>query len=257
LPPVLERGYYGELNMAIDTTKTVREFVLELPSSTNVFEQHGIDYCCGGQKPLAEACATAGIKLDNLTPILERLQSEQQTRTTPAKTWVTEPLHDLIEHIKSTHHVYVREQAPNIEALLDKVTAKHGENHPELNRVRDKFGALAEELAMHLMKEELILFPYIARSEESSLQHEPAPPSCFGSVENPIRMMMSEHDNAGEALREIRRSTTDYKLPDDACTSFCALYKLLQEFEADLHQHIHKENNILFPRAMQVCKAAA
>ena len=107
------------------------------------------------------------------------------------------------------------------------------------------------------MKEEQILFPYIVRSEESSAQHEPAPPACFGSVENPIRMMMSEHDNAGEALRELRRLTADYKLPEDACTSFRALYKLLQEFEADLHQHIHKENNILFPRAMQVCKAAA
>jgi regulator of cell morphogenesis and NO signaling len=243
--------------MAIDTSKTVREFVLELPSSTNVFEQLGIDYCCGGQKPLAEACAAAGKKLDTLTAMLERLQSEQQTRTAPANNWATESLYDLIENIKSTHHVYVREQIPNLEALLDKVTAKHGENHPELASVRDRFAALADELAMHLMKEEQILFPYIARSEESSLQHEPAPPSCFGSVESPIRMMMSEHDSAGEALREMRRLTADYKVPDDACTSFRALYKLLQEFEADLHQHIHKENNILFPRATQVCRAAA
>jgi regulator of cell morphogenesis and NO signaling len=243
--------------MAIDTTKTVREFVLELPSSTNVFEQLGIDYCCGGQKPLAEACVAAGKKLDNLTTMLERLQSEQQTRNTPANSWATEPLYNLVEHIKTTHHAYVREQIPNLEALLDKVTAKHGENHPELAGVRDTFGTLAEELTTHLMKEEQILFPYIVRSEESSLQHEPASPSCFGSVENPIRMMMSEHDSAGEALREIRRLTADYKLPEDACTSFRALYKLLQEFEADLHQHIHKENNILFPRAMQLCRAAA
>jgi regulator of cell morphogenesis and NO signaling len=243
--------------MAIDTTKTVREFVLELPSSTNVFEQLGIDYCCGGQKPLAEACAAAGKKLDKLTAALERLQSEQQTRTAPESNWTALPLYDLIEHIKSTHHAYVREQIPNIEALLDKVTAKHGENHPELAGVRDKFDALADELGPHLMKEEQILFPYIARLEESSVQHEPAPPSCFGSVENPIRMMMSEHDNAGEALREMRRLTADYKVPEDACTSFRALYKLLQEFEADLHQHIHKENNILFPRAMQACRAAA
>ncbi len=243
--------------MAIDTSKTVREFVLELPSSTNVFEQLGIDYCCGGQKPLAEACAAAGKKLGPLTAMLERLQSEQQTRTAPANDWATKPLYDLIENIKSTHHVYVREQIPNLEALLDKVTAKHGENHPELANVRDKFDALAEELTLHMLKEEQILFPYIARSEESSVQHEPAPPSCFGSVENPIRMMMSEHDSAGEALREMRRLTADYKLPEDACTSFRALYKLLQEFEADLHQHIHKENNILFPRATQVCRAAA
>lgn len=243
--------------MAIDTTKTVREFVLELPSSTNLFEQLGIDYCCGGQKPLAEACAAAGTKMDKLMPMLERLQSEQQTRTAPANTWATEPLHDLVEHIKSTHHVYVRQQIPNLNALLDKVAAKHGENHPELASVRDKFGALADELMLHMLKEDQILFPYIVRSEESSLQHEPAPPSCFGSVENPIRMMMSEHDNAGEALREMRRLTADYKVPEDACTSFRALYKLLQEFEADLHQHIHKENNILFPRAMQACKAAA
>jgi regulator of cell morphogenesis and NO signaling len=166
-------------------------------------------------------------------------------------------LYELIENIKSTHHAYVREQIPNLEALLDKVTAKHGKNHPELGGVRQTFTALAEELTLHLMKEEQILFPYIVRGEESSAQHEPAPPSCFGSVENPIRMMMSEHDQAGEALREMRRLTADYKLPEDACTSFRALYRLLQEFEADLHQHIHKENNILFPRAIQVCRVAA
>ena len=243
--------------MAIDTTRTVREFVLELPSSTNVFEQLGIDYCCGGQKPLAEACAAAGTKLDSLTATLERLQAEQQTRNAPAGNWTTEPLYDLIEHIKRTHHAYVREQIPNLEALLDKVTAKHGKNHPELGGIRQTFAALANELTPHLMKEELILFPYIVRGEESSLQHEPAPPSCFGSVENPIRMMISEHDHAGEALREMRRLSADYKLPEDACTSFRALYRLLQEFEADLHQHIHKENNILFPRAMRVCRAAA
>jgi len=245
--------------MAIDTTKTIREFVLELPSSIQVFEELGIDYCCGGQKPLGEAC-TAGVKLENVVAALDALQGQQQSRAEDgqnlAKDWTRESLEDLIDHITGKHHVYVKQQIPAIQSLLRKVTAKHGANHSELAIVDDRFAALADELTMHLMKEEQILFPYIARAEDASLQHEPAPPSCFGSVENPIRMMLSEHDSAGDALREMRKATSGYTVPEDGCTSFRALYALLQEFEADLHQHIHLENNILFPRALQTAGLA-
>jgi regulator of cell morphogenesis and NO signaling len=169
---------------------------------------------------------------------------------TAGKDWQTESLTALVEHINGTHHVFVRNEAPRISALLEKVCGVHGTNHPELQRVREIFGDLAQELGAHLMKEERILFPYIAGLEQQRSQGGAAPSSCFGSVQNPIRMMMFEHDNAGQALRELRRATRDYALPEDACISYQTLYRALPAFEADLHQHIHLENNILFPRTL-------
>jgi len=145
--------------------------------------------------------------------------------------------------------MFVRSECPRIEALAAKVVGVHGNNHPELLTVQELFATLSDELAVHLMKEEQILFPHILRMEESLLEGEPAPPAMFGTVMNPIRMMMQEHDGAGGALRALRKVTSDYKVPDDACISYRTLYDALQEFEKDLHQHIHLENNVLFPRA--------
>ena len=144
----------------------------------------------------------------------------------------------------------MREESARIEALTAKVVGVHGKNHPELMQVQKIFSALAEELSVHLMKEEQVLFPYVVRMEESVLASEPAPPAMFGTVVNPVRMMMQEHDGAGDALRSLRSVTNDYTLPDDACISYRTLYHALQGFESDLHQHIHLENNILFPRAV-------
>ena len=239
--------------MAIDTTRTVREFVLKVPASLEVFEKLGVDYCCGGDKRLADACAAAGVPLEKVTAALESLKSAAPLRTNADTQWSERSLSELVAHISGTHHVYVRTQIPAITALLDKVVEKHGPNHPELAGVRESFTALAQELTMHLMKEEQILFPYIVRSEAKV----PAAPSCFGSVENPIRMMRHEHDNAGEVLRGMRQMTSGYRVPEDACTSYQRLYRLLEEFEADLHQHIHLENNILFPRALEAEGLAA
>jgi regulator of cell morphogenesis and NO signaling len=126
----------------------------------------------------------------------------------------------------------------------------HGINHPELLQVQDVFGELANELNVHLMKEEQILFPYVALMEEAAAANEPAPPAMFGTVMNPVRMMMQEHDGAGDTLRKLHSITNDYALPADACVSYKTLYDALRGFEADLHQHIHLENNILFPRAV-------
>ena len=139
--------------------------------------------------------------------------------------------------------------------LFDKVCSVHGKNHPELLQVRASFQGLEQELTMHMMKEEVVLFPYIVRMEESVIQKEPVVPSPFGSVENPVAMMMHEHDSAGEALHAMRNGSASYKRPGDACISFQTLYKALADFEADLHQHIHLENNILFPRAIAMEKA--
>jgi regulator of cell morphogenesis and NO signaling len=234
--------------MTITTTKTVGEIAAEMPNSTREFEKLGIDYCCGGSRTLGEACAAANITVDEA---LARLQkSLAATQPGDSTDWQQQMLADLIGHIKGTHHVFVREECSRIEALAAKVVGVHGKNHPELFQVQEIFSALAEELSVHLMKEEQVLFPHIVRMEESVLAGEPAPPAMFGTVVNPVRMMMQEHDGAGDALRALRSVTSDYTLPDDACISYRTLYQALQGFESDLHQHIHLENNILFPRAV-------
>lgn len=234
--------------MTIATTKTVGEIAAETPNATREFEKLGIDYCCGGSRTLGDACTAAKIPVDEVLARLEK--SASVASTGDSRDWQNQPLADLIAHITSTHHVFVREECPRSEALASKVVGVHGKNHPELLQVQQIFSVLSEELSVHLMKEEQVLFPYIVRLEESFVAGEAAPPAMFGTVVNPVRMMMQEHDGAGEALRTLRSVTHDYAVPADACISYRTLYQALQGFEADLHQHIHLENNILFPRAV-------
>ncbi len=233
----------------LDTAKTVREIAVEMPHATRVFEKFGIDYCCGGGKTLEQACAAANLRVDTVLQSLE-------TPATAAveQEWAAGPLTDLVNHIINTHHNYVKSETPRLEALIAKVCGVHGKNHPELLEVQKVFRGLGGELSMHMMKEENILFPYLIRMEQTiqSGRHAGRPP--FGSVENPIHMMMMEHDSAGEALRELRRLTADYAPPADACISYKTLYNALRDYETDLHQHIHLENNILFPRAVEMEK---
>ena len=232
--------------MTIASTQTVGEIAAQLPNCTREFERLGIDYCCGGNRTLDQACVEAKLPIND---VLERLKqsAESADATGSTENWRQASLAELIANINATHHVFVRSECPRIQALTDKVVGVHGKN-PELLQVQEIFNALSEELTVHLMKEEQILFPYILRMEESAVAGEPAPPSMFGTVMNPIGMMMREHDGAGEALRALRLATHDYTLPAEACISYRTLYQALQGFEADLHQHIHKENNILFPR---------
>jgi len=233
--------------MSITVSETVGKIAASTPGTTREFEKLGIDYCCGGSRTLAEACAAANIDVEKVLARLE--QSARSQSSVEDENWSDKPLADLIAHINGTHHVFVRSECPRIEALAAKVVAVHGAKHPELMEVQQQFSGLAAELSTHLMKEEQILFPYIVRMEESVLAGEPAPPAMFGTVVNPIRMMMQEHDGAGDVLRSLRALTGDYAVPDDACLSYRTLFDALQGFEADLHQHIHLENNILFPRA--------
>ena len=236
--------------MTLTTTKMVRDYAIETPQTIPVFEKLGIDFCCGGNRPLEEACAAANLNLDQVLQSLETAIAE------PARPNDRElrsgSLAELISHIVRTHHAFVRTQIPEVEHLLEKVHSKHGKNHPELAGIRTVFHGLGQELMMHMMKEENVLFPYIERMEESVLQHEPILPPPFGTVANPVRMMEHEHDDAGAALRALREKSRDYTPPADACTSFRALYTALGNFEKDLHQHIHLENNVLFPRAVQM-----
>jgi regulator of cell morphogenesis and NO signaling len=235
--------------MSVSTARTVRELALEIPEATRIFDKLGIDYCCGGGKSLEEACAAANLSVDEVFDSLDFAEQEARTKQKD-RNWQTEPLADLIAHIIATHHKYTREEIVRLGPLFDKVVSVHGKSHPELQHVRAAFRGLAQELTTHMMKEEAVLFPYIVRMEEAVIQREPALPPPFGSVQNPVAMMMHEHDSAGEELRSMREAGAGFAAPGDACISYQTLYKALADFEKDLHQHIHLENNVLFPRAI-------
>ena len=237
--------------MSLTTEKTVGQLALENPGATRLFEKLRIDYCCGGGQTLEQACQAAHVSIDQVVDSLAAV-NQSASATAQGRNWQAEPLSDLIAHIRTAHHKYTREEIARLGPLFDKVCSVHGKNHSELDAMRDTFGGLSQELTTHMMKEEMMLFPYIERMEEAVIEKAPIVPSPFGSVRNPVSMMMHEHDSARNALRGLRQASNGYSAPSDACISFQTLYRALAEFEADLHQHIHLENNILFPRAIEM-----
>jgi regulator of cell morphogenesis and NO signaling len=238
------------VEMSMTATTTVRELALGIPNATRTFEKLGIDYCCGGSKTLEEACTSANLPAED---VLKSLASaEPAPLNQEDRNWQVQPLADLVDHIIIEHHKYTREEIARLGPLFDKVCSVHGKNHSELLQMRDIFQGLAQELSSHMMKEEMILFPYIVRMEEATVQKSQVLPPPFGTVQNPVAMMVHEHDFAGQALRTLRKASAGYAAPEDACASFRRLYKALEDLEADLHQHIHLENNILFPRAIEM-----
>ena len=234
--------------MNLATNKTVRELALEIPSATRVFEKMGIDYCCGGKRSLADACAIAGVKFEDVQ--LELIAASHNQEETPS--FQTSSLEELINHIVRKHHSFTRLEIARLNALLEKVCTAHGENHPELFRINVLFRELGADLETHMSKEERVLFPYVIRMEAAANQLVPLFRPPFGTVANPVRMMMLEHDRAGELLKEIRALSLDFVPPGDGCISYQTLYAALEALEKDLHQHIHLENNILFPRAVEM-----
>ena len=235
--------------MTLCAEKTVREYATETPNATRVFEKLKIDYCCGGGRSLQDACAVAGVPLDEVERLLEQA-GDSSGEMPPGVQSGT--LAGLIDYILDTHHAFTRDEMERITALAEKVTSKHGVNHPELEGVRTLFLKLCDDLRPHMFKEEMVLFPYVRRLEQAAAQERPAPYAPFGTVGNPIRMMMSEHDTAGDILRELRALAGGYSPPADACISYRTFYEALEGFEKDLHQHIHLENNVLFPRAVEL-----
>ncbi len=235
----------------LNTKQSVRELALEIPGATRVFEKLGIDYCCGGAASLENACASAGVTTADVVSALDEA-NHQQSPTSEFKDWQSAPLSALIDYILEKHHVFTKRELLRLDALIIKVCAAHGERHPELLRLQALFKNLDEDLAPHMMKEERVLFPHIMRMEAALKNHETLPVPPFMTVRNPVRMMSLEHDNAGELLREMRLVTSDYTVPSDGCTSYRTLLQALKEFEEDLHQHIFLENNILFPRAVEM-----
>jgi regulator of cell morphogenesis and NO signaling len=226
--------------------KTIGQFALETPSAIPVMEKWGIDYCCRGHQTIEEACTAAGVTVSDL------FAAAGSPRSSEDIDWTKKTLTELQRYIVDTHHVYTRQALETIALLSEKVANRHGARHSEVMEVRRLSVALINDLLPHMQKEEMILFPYVEALESG----EP-PASCFGTVANPIRVMMMEHEAAGDILLELRRVTAGYALPEDACLSFRALYEQLANLEADLHRHIHIENNLLFPRALELEQSLA
>jgi regulator of cell morphogenesis and NO signaling len=227
----------------------VKDIALSNPAARQILEDAGLDYCCGGGKSLHEACLHAGVPAEE---IVNRLRGNSKHVNPDEANWTSAPLGDLTRHIRERHHRYVREAIERVQPLLGKVVAKHGKNHSELTDIQRLFAEVAREMFMHMQKEEQILFPYVDALEKANSAHGSVEPPFFQTVRNPIHAMMKDHDAAGELVKQIRRASSEYTAPADACTSYKALYQDLREFEADLHQHVHLENNILFPRSVEM-----
>jgi regulator of cell morphogenesis and NO signaling len=240
--------------MKLDANMTLGELAVGVPGAAAAFEDLGLDYCCHGARTLAEACTAAGVALE---AIVQRLDRDPGMPAEPAFTdWSRTPLETLIGHILDRHHVYTRDALERLHNLLPKVVQAHGDKHVELQGLHASFEELRAELATHMAKEEQVLFPYIVYLERAVKERTPPPQAFFGTVRNPILMMMQEHDNAGELLRRLRQLSHNYVLPDESCPSWSQVYEALPALERDLHQHIHLENNVLFPRAVALEESA-
>lgn len=229
---------------------TVAEIAANSLAAIGVFERLGIDYCCGGKRPLADVCRDKGYRVADIERELEIAQAKAAP---PATDWNTAPLPALIDHIVETHHAYLKREMPLLSARAEKVHRVYAERRPgELDGLPEVFNQLRAELDAHLMKEEMILFPAIKAKVRELEEGVPAPPTCFPTLANPIAAMEYEHEEAGGALARIRQITRDFDIPDYACSTYRALILGLEEFEQDLHRHIHLENNILHRRAMNL-----
>ncbi|MEW6737167.1 MAG: iron-sulfur cluster repair di-iron protein [Acidobacteriota bacterium] len=236
--------------MHIDLNKTVGKLTSEFPGAAEAFERLGIDYCCGGNQPLEKACVALGLPINKVVDMLE--QADEKSIQRNFKDWNKDSLTNLVNYIVESHHTFTKKEIQRLTGLLDKVVKKHAENHPELRSITKIFNLLSDELLVHMQKEELILFPYIKAIEKNLETGQPLPRCCFTTVVNPVHMMMQEHETAGKLLMEIRELSNDLTPPPDACNSYRVLYDGLLKLEQDLHLHIHLENNVLFPRAIEL-----
>lgn len=225
--------------MNITSETQVGEVAAAHPGSMRVFERAGIDYCCGGKRTLAAACAKAGVAVDELVARIAATEAVPSTEPD----WRQAPLADLIDHIEAVHHTFTRDELARATTLMEKVARVHGDVHPELAIMRGVLAELREELIPHLAKEERVLFPRIRALAGGGGM------AAAAMLEGPITVMLAEHDHAGDLLQHLRFLSKDYALPDGACGSYRALYQALEAIEQDLHVHIHLESNILFPRA--------
>lgn len=230
--------------MSINQDLTIGEIVAQDYRTASVFQSHGIDFCCKGGRTVNEVCDNKNLET---AALVQELQ-DATTSKDPAADYRTWPLDLLADYIEKRHHRYIAQKSPELMQYLNKLCKVHGERHPELFDIRDEFASMASELASHMQKEELVLFPFVRKL---ATEQQPAPPP-FGTVQNPIRMMMHEHSVEGDRLARITELTSGYTAPADGCTTYRVAFAMLREFEEDLHHHIHLENNIMFPRAIQL-----
>lgn len=223
--------------------RTIGQIVAEDWRTAEVFDRFGIDFCCGGHRTVADACRTVGVESIAVEHAIAALPDDVARED--ISRWAID---HLVDHIVQTHHAYVRSSFPRIATYLAKLVQVHGARHPELAQIASRFDALGRELLQHMVKEERVLFPYIR--ELVTATH--VAPSPFGTVENPIRMMEREHEEAGALLHDIRTLSDGYTVPSDGCTTYRVCYEELAHFERDLHRHVHLENNVLFPRAVEL-----
>ena len=224
---------------------SVSDWVNQHPQTARVFETLQIDYCCGGKLPLEEACAQRGL---DATQVVDKLQEAIEREPEGSEDWLTAPLTALCDHVEQTHHARLKQELPRMSQIIAKVVSVHGEAHPELPEIAETFQGIRSELESHMFKEEKMLFPSIRKLDQASGPVE----FPFGSIANPIQAMEAEHDLAGDGLERIRSLTQDFTVPFGACNTYRAMLHGLHEFELDMHQHVHKENNILFPRAIEM-----
>ena len=235
---------------ALNLETTVGQLVAEQPARSRIFEDLGIDYCCGGRRPLGKACEAKGL---DPAAVLIKLEMAGANAPMSGRDWTMASLTELADHIEQTHHAYVRVSLPRLSDLIDKVNRAHGADDDRLGDLRVVFARFRAHFESHMSKEELILFPLcreIDRSETPSRNH------C-GSVQNPIKVMITEHDDAGDDLAKMRALTDDFTPLASACNTYRAMMQALVEFEADTHQHVHIENNILFVKAVEAANSSA
>jgi len=237
--------------MNIQENQIIGELVAQDYRTASVFKKYKLDFCCQGNKTIDDACKKKNI---DSKPLLNDLNAVVQAKSEGATDYQTWPLDLLADYIEKKHHRYVEDKSLEIKPFLDKVCRVHGERHPELLEISEHFYATAGELAKHMKKEELILFPFIRKMAKAKQEGTKVDAPAFGTIENPIQAMMSEHTTEGDRLRKIEQLTNGYTPPEDACNTYRVTFALLKEFEDDLHKHIHLENNILFPKAIEMEK---
>lgn len=235
--------------MKIQEKTIIGELVAQDYRSASVFKKYGIDFCCQGNRAIQEACEAKNIDTSAVINDLNEVNKTPTESTTDYQSW---PIDLLADYIEKKHHRYVESKIQEIKPYLDKICRVHGDRHPELFEIHEQFNAAAGELAMHMKKEELVLFPFIRKMVKARQENTQLDAPHFGTVENPIQMMRHEHNTEGERFRKIEALSNNYTPPADACNTYRVTFSLLKEFEADLHLHIHLENNILFPKAIEL-----
>lgn len=226
--------------------QAVGELVAQDYRRAGVFKQYGIDFCCGGGRTLEAACEKKDVPLSE---IIQALQSADERGSTPVIRPGTWSPGFLADYIVNEHHTYVRENVPVLRGFARKVARVHGETHPEVVQIAERFEELAAELLRHVQEEEDVLFPYVKALAAGEANGRAEEPMTFETVRDPIQMMEDDHEHAAALMREIRALSDDFAPPDGACNTYRALYAKLEEFEEDLHRHVHLENNVLFPEA--------